>query len=276
MIYLCSLWNKDYRDRGQALINSLKNHHREDCRLWVLTFEEEERIGLSYQSEYVTPIHIKDIHDERLDKARGNRSTKEFLWTCASFFTDYVMRKYRLDSLAYIDADCYLFHSLDPLYEEIGDADIAITPHRFTPHLRDWLVSSGEYNVGFVYFRNTETGMACLSEWKDNCLDWCYHRLEDGKYGDQAYLNDWHEKYGAHVIRHVGANLAPWNQLQYNYRDLKILHSWNGVDAEISPVLFYHFHGLGRNDYEISPHVAKYIYEPYLKELEWIRSGMIG
>lgn len=269
MVNLCALWDHNYRDRGQALINSLVRHYGDDFRLWVLTFEEGEFLRLAKQRNVVTPVYMKYINDER---PRLNRTHQEYLWTCAPYFTHYVMEIYRLDNLTYIDADCYLFRSLDPLFEEIGDADIAITSHRFTPSLREKLIGAGEYNVGFVYF--SRGGMKCLKEWRDQCLEWCYNRIEDGKYGDQGYLNSWPDKYGVHVIRHVGANLAPWNQLQYGYRRLNILHSEDGIDVKISPVLFYHFHGLGRNDYEIHPAVAEHIYKPYIKELEWIKSQL--
>jgi tetratricopeptide (TPR) repeat protein len=83
--------------------------------------------------------------------------------------------------------------------------------------------------------------METLHWWRDRCNEWCYARLENGRYGDQLYLNDWTERFRrVAVLKHIGAGTAPWNHDQYTFqRD----HAKRIMVNEY-PLIFYHFHSL--------------------------------
>ena len=71
--------------------------------------------------------------------------------------------------------------------------------------------------------------------WQARCLEWCFNRAEDGKLGDQKYLDDWPERFAAevHVLQQVEKTLAPWNVNLFTKKGVK----------QHKPVM-YHFHGL--------------------------------
>jgi hypothetical protein len=130
------------------------------------------------------------------------------------------------------------------LLEEMGDRSILITEHRYTPKY-NYGKDSGVYCVQFVTFKNNEDGLRALHWWRDRCIEWCYARYEDGKFGDQKYLDDWTTRFkGVHVLQHLGGGVAPWNIQQYDLIAGKN-DTWTIVDKktkEKCPLVFYHFH----------------------------------
>jgi hypothetical protein len=95
------------------------------------------------------------------------------------------------------------------------DASVLITDHRYAPEY-DQSKGSGKYCVQFICFKNDDNGMKALKWWRDACIDWCFSRIKDGKFGDQKYLDDWTTQYsGVHELQHLGGGVAPWNVRQY-------------------------------------------------------------
>ncbi len=89
-------------------------------------------------------------------------------------------------------------------------------------------------------FRNDEVGRDAVDWWRARCLEWCYARAEEGKFGDQKYLDDWPERFrSVYVCARPGVGLAPWNVASHR------LDRREGVVlADDEPVVFYHFHEL--------------------------------
>jgi hypothetical protein len=116
-------------------------------------------------------------------------------------------------------------------------------------------------------FKNDTNGTKVLNWWRNACLDWCYARHEDGKFGDQKYLDDWTKRFeGIHVLQNLGGGVAPWNVQQYDLKS-KNFH-----------LIFYHFHNykllennkveLGK--YKVNKDNIEILYKPYTKHLDKI------
>lgn len=237
--YFCTLFDSGYLLKGLAMIRSLARFCP-GMKIYVLCMDEQtkfifERLNLPY----VKCITLAEVENEELLKAKANRGVAEYCWTLSSCFTWYVMHNHsEIDFLTYVDADLLFYSNVQPLFDEIGDASIAIIEHRFTQRLKDREVN-GRFCVEWDSFRRDEQGLACLLRWREQCIEWCYYRLEDGKMGDQKYLDEWPGRYSnCHILMHSGAGIAPWNYAQYRFDKDADGH----IKVEDTPLIFYHFH----------------------------------
>jgi hypothetical protein len=213
--------------------------------------------------------------DEELLRAKRNRTLIEYYFTCTPSLPLFVLDRHpEVDQITYLDADLFFFSSPIPVYDEIGIHSIAIIEHRFPPNLR-YKERNGIYNVGWLSFKRDEHALVCLQWWREQCIEWCYDRVEDGRFADQKYLDTWPDRFaGVIVLRHKGANLAPWNVSNY-----KIREDSGRVWVDEQPLIFFHFAGLKKvnawlyNDnlsgYGVrrSRSLVRSIYAPYIANL---------
>ena len=47
----------------------------------------------------------------------------------------------------------------------------------------------GKYQAGLIGFKNDLYGLKSVRWWKNKCIDWCSAEAEEGKFGDQKYLD---------------------------------------------------------------------------------------
>jgi hypothetical protein len=223
------------------------------------------------------PIALEDFEggDASPLKAKRNRSVVEYYFTCTPSLLLFVLRRHHeVDLITYIDSDLFFFADPAPLYAEMEGRSIAIIGHRFSPHLRH-LETHGVYNVGWLSFRRDKYAMSCLEWWRKRCLEWCYDRVEEGRFADQKYLDEWPQRFErVAVLRHEGANLAPYNLANYK---LQLIKGQICVDGQ--PLIFYHFHALKQMtkwlfdsnlaSYKVFPCdlVRQHIYAPYIRTL---------
>ncbi|MCX6031988.1 MAG: glycosyl transferase [Chloroflexi bacterium] len=239
----CTYFDRNYLTRGLALYHSLVRYCQKPFTLWVLCFDNETYdvlarldlpgVRLISQQEF-------EAGDEALVRTKDERSRVEYYWTCTPSLPLYILRHHpQVEIVTYLDADLYFYSDPQPIYDELSAGSILIIEHRYAPEHAHHAATSGVYNVGVMAFRRDEHGLACLEWWRERCLEWCYMRMEDGKFGDQKYLDDWPERFpGVVVLKHKGAGLAPWNVSRYR---LAFADSTVSVDGQ--PLIFYHFHG---------------------------------
>jgi hypothetical protein len=283
MINFCTLFDKNYLSRGIALYNSLDENCSE-FHLYIFAFDDKvNKILKELNLEKATIISLEEFEDEELLSVKPTRSVAEYCWTSTSSTILYVIEKYNVESCTYLDADLFFYSSPAVLLQEMGNKSILITEHRYSPQYNKE-IKSGKYCVQFVTFKNDENGLKALKWWRDRCIEWCYARYEDGKFGDQLYLDDWTERFkGVHVLQHPGGGIAAWNVQQYEFfiRNEKVWGRELKTGNEFI-VVFYHFHylrfqkngriELGRRT--LTDNVIDTFYKPYILYLDKIRTKL--
>jgi hypothetical protein len=277
MYYYCTYFDSGYLARGLALYESLVQHS-DSFELWILCMDDTSYEALTkLELPGIRLISLEDLEesDPQLREARKTRSLIEYYFTCTPSLPLYILNSYpEVDAITYLDADLFFFADPSPLYAEIANNSIGIIEHRFPPHLL-YKKKYGTYNVGFVFFKRDQQGLDCLRRWREQCLEWCYDRVEEDRFADQKYLDNWPNNWsGVVVLQHKGANLAPWNLSNYEISTRR-----KKVFVDEQPLIFFHFHGLDKVGnwlyepnlwkYEISPSrtILKSIYKPYIKTL---------
>lgn len=281
MIHFCTLFDSNYSARGLAMYESLVRNCL-SFHLFIFAFDDKLARALEKMAlEYVTVVTLKEFEDEELLAVKPTRTPGEYYWTCSGSTILYCLQHFNIDSCTYLDADLYFFTDPSVLIDEMGDDDVMITEHRYTP-VYDQSKTSGKYCVQFMTFKNNPNGLKILKWWRNACLDWCYGRYEDGKFGDQKYLDDWTTRFsGVHELQHLGGGVAPWNMQQYEFkRKGKDLVGVELATNKEFPLVFFHFHNLQCYKkgmlreflivdpfYVLNTSVRKYIYCTYLPEL---------
>jgi len=233
--HFVTLFDRRFIPIGLCLYASLKAHAR-PFRLWVIALDEEaEKALLSLSLPDLSVVPLRDIETPELLNVKKTRSLIEYFWTLSPFTFQAVFdRDPAAARVTYLDADLYFFNAPAVLLQELDKTGkpVLITEHAYDPRY-DQTADSGKFCVQFITVTRNEGGLKVMQWWQARCLEWCYNRVEDGKFGDQRYLDQWPLLFGreVHVLDQKSLALAPWNADYYASKDGR-------------PPVFFHFHGL--------------------------------
>lgn len=266
-----------------------------DAMLYVVAFDRPCFDTLKALSlPKLVAIPYEEFEDDVLLGLKADRSRREYLWTCSGYSIRYIMKRFDLPHLTYIDSDLCFYASPASAIEHFlkSGNDAAIISHRFSDHPENRYNARmyGTYCVQFNTFKNTENGNRILDWWIDRCIECCPGDAVDGLFGDQKYLDSFAELFnGVYEYEDFGLGVAPWNVDDFvlcgdetdqdRVRDHSGIRIKNRHTGEIGQVIFYHFHSLdvfedggsnirvfirpGRHDRLL----VESLYRPYMKKL---------
>jgi predicted SAM-dependent methyltransferase len=266
--YYYTCFDVNYLVKGLALIESINQHENCDFEIYIVCLDQAtqtylRQLGLSnIKTLLLADIERDDIH---LQVAKQNRSQVEYYWSLKATLAIYLIRQHpEIDAIFYLDADLYFFSSPDPLWQAIENKSALIHEHGFAPE-QAFLSKYGKFNAGMIGFRNDPIGVNILHWWRKHCLKWCHARLENGKFGDQLYLNQLPRTFDrVSVVDNIGVGVAPWNHIQYEF----CLDQSGCALVNGTKIVFYHFHSLIFIEPEIitpSQHTSNPITEEILR-----------
>lgn len=269
MEHYVTLFNSLFLPQGLALHRSMERHC-DSFTLWILCIDQEVYESLKILNlPNVRLLNLSDLETEELKSIRAVRTLREYCWTLTPISIRFVLESDQsVERVTYLDADTWFRKNPKLIFQELeaSSKGVLITDHAYSPE-HDVSMESGQYCVQFVSF-NRIAGEKVRSWWEDRCREWCFAKAEDGKFGDQKYLDHWPIIFEdiVHIAQNKEWFLAPWNAARFPYGN----------------AIFWHFQGLRITKrgnqwgaffgtYPLPIVVRRYIYKPYLNDL---RSGI--
>lgn len=263
MEHYVTLFNSLFLPQGIALHASMEKHAGE-YTLWVLCVDDFTYDVLKKMSLPNTRLlKLSDLETNELQRVKNDRTVQEYCWTLTPFTSRFVFEAdSTIGRVTYLDADMWLLQSPRPIFMELEDSGkaVLITEHGYAAEY-DQSASKGRFCVQLMTVYQNQ-GEAVRKWWEDRCLEWCYARVEDGKFGDQKYLDDWPTRFQkqVHVLTHQEWILAPWNSIRYPY----------------GSAIWHHFHDLriaSQNKFRLSGYAVPQvtidnIYNPYIGTIQ--------
>lgn len=264
----CTLFDKNYLYQGVALHDSLVANSR-GFTLYALAMDEEAFVTLAKLGrESLVPMRVEELLTDEVRSLRARTSHGQFCWASQPLFCLYLLDRFGLDMVTYLESDSLFFSDPEPLFRELGSDSVSLVPHNYSPGL-DQKDKSGVFCVQFNAFRDDARARAVLADWKTQ--NFRYDRSRPLYYPGQICMDSWPGRFqGVKVITHKGAGVAPWNVRAY---EVAVRNGAPEVDKV--PVVFYHFHQYGRLDsgahdlsgYPIRRSVIDAFYQPYVTAL---------
>ncbi len=272
--HLCTVTDKSYLVKVIAQYRSLERT-ASDFHIFVCcTDDEAYRVLSALRLPRCTALTLADLKDGELYTLQRERKANEFCWTLKSYLMLHLVQEYGFDRLIYCDGDIGFMGNLDLLYQDWGDSSIYLCTQRDV----DWVERKyGKYQAGILGVKNNDTGLSMLRWWRDKCREWCFNYEDNGRLGDQKYLDDVPGLFGdVKISWNRGINAAPWNTIYNN--NYPVNASGGSVTIDGQPLVAYHFACIDIYDDQhfdlwnlgnitVQPVVRKAIYVPYLKML---------
>ena len=260
MEHYVTLFDKLFLPQGLALHMSMERHAG-PYTLWILCVDDETFHMLARSKlPNVRLLQLSKLETDELKRIKPDRTKGEYCWTLTPFAPRFVFQADpSVPRVTYLDADMWFRKNPAPIFNEFDASSkhVLITEHAYAPKY-DFSAANGQYCVQFMTF--TQHGAEVVRKWwEERCVEWCYARIENGKFGDQKYLDDWPERFEqqVHVLNNKELIIAPWNASRFPYGSAILFHFHDLRMA--NPTTFH----LGT--YALPKVLVKYIYLPYVK-----------
>jgi hypothetical protein len=255
MKHVCTVSDSNYLTKGLTLYESLVDKNR-DIVMHYLCIDDTSYDKLkNFESDSLKVYTINEyLHTDATLLKLKTQEYKYFCWALASYFTNKLVKEF--DSITYIDADIYFHLSFDYVLNEIADREIGLFRHRQFPLSANR--PEGLYNVGVVYFKNTDNGRGLCSWWAESVLHKRHN--EYATCGDQKYLEYFVEVCPTDLI-YIDENIghgAPWQWQLYEFID-KDKIKWG---QQVQNLVFTHFSQFVDNGDSYIPSTMHHIYTP--------------
>jgi hypothetical protein len=246
---------KNYTGLAQVLEASVRKNSNAD--FFIFTADEWNGATLLKQSlpdNVLTAREILGMNADEWEQMAFKYNLVEFCTAIKAACFQYLFTK-GYEKLLYMDPDVYVFNPLQPVFEQLSEKSILVTPHilsaqtPFKGHYDDHLfLLNGTFNLGFIGLKRSITTEKFLQWWHHRLVEHSFFDNDRGTATDQKWMNLLPALFPGDefiISRYRGMNVAPWN---FHERKVEVE---NGVFYVTSrddgnfkePLLFVHFSG---------------------------------
>jgi len=265
MEHFVTLFDSLFLPQGLSLHASMQRHVK-NYALWILCVDDKTCAVLNeLQLPNVNLLRLSDLETDALRSVKAGRTKAEYCWTLTPFAPRFVFEAdSEVERVTYIDADLWFRKDPSAIFREFAKSGkgVLITEHAYSAD-QDHSVTSGLFCVQFMIF-NRQRGEVVRKWWEEKCIEWCYARFDEGRFGDQKYLDDWPERFSdsVHVLENKELLLAPWNATRFpfgnavawHFHSFRISKIWQIFIAEFGP-------------YPLPKTTRFYVYYPYVNDI---------
>jgi hypothetical protein len=152
--------SKNYFAYARVLGNSYLEQNPGSHFFVLLVDNNKGDIDFSQEKFEVIDIHELGIKDSA--NAAFKFDVLELNTNVKPSFLLFLFEQRGIAQLLYLDPDIFVYHSLDPVFAQMAQADIVLTPHTVAPvregdpRRESVLLSAGVFNLGFIGVRKSE------------------------------------------------------------------------------------------------------------------------
>jgi|GEM_PF-2998915 len=243
--------NRAYLDKAMNLGRSLKQHNPDTAfHIVYADYLDESLYEHIVSSGFVDHVHpANKLNIPEFQKWAFKRSVVEF---CTGVKPHYLrmLLEAGYDRVVYIDPDCQVYSSLDPVFESIDKGSLSLTPHCRSIGITQFQIDKHElsalahglFNLGYIGVKNNAVGEQVANYWIDRCDKFGFDEIHRGMFTDQK-LFDLAVFFfpNLDILNHPGVNIASWN-----IEGITLDNTDGAYTANGEPIVFFHFSGFDR------------------------------
>ena len=168
------------------MYHSLKSFFPEGVLAVLAVDSESEKVLDTLKLPGMINVSAKELENDELKEIKKQRNPNEYCWTLKPVFLLYLYERFKKTRIyTYVDSDILFFSNPLQLFKRHDKCSVLLSTHKVIR----------KANGGFAAFMRGNIAYEALKWWKDSCLKWCYCRNDNGRFGDQGYLDSMRVKY---------------------------------------------------------------------------------
>jgi len=238
---------RNYIPQALILIDSYTKLHPDHNFFLIFIDDKKKKI------KNAISINASDIDNiPNLNAIRFKYDITEYSTCLKPYVMEYILRKFQLEKIIYIDPDICFYNRLDLILNKLDNYDCVLIPHITKPYpdkhnpTEIEIAKVGLYNLGFAAFKKNKKTIQFFRWWQNKLNLFCYNDPEEFMFTDQKWMDFAPVYLDTYIVKEKGYDVAYWN-----------LHEYINV-FPIEKIVFFHFSGFVINDVFISKYQNRF------------------